>query len=211
MWGPKLTGRHEGKREEMGSVMRINLLLVMGLLAVSARGFAADAEAPVGAALYPSTQDSLTSVFTQDLTAQPLGINSTQAYKIEALNEFVPVRSESPSVFGEVKNIAGGAVKGFLKSPLIVLDGIKTVIGHFPGVGTDSKSDKVETVYTLAVPSLELKVGNEDRHTFFEREFAKRLANHRTAEDYGAPTQEELRGKKVLKILLLQMDFGSDK
>jgi len=110
-----------------------------------------------------------------------------------------------------VKNFAEGAVKVVIKSPFMVFDTLKTVIDRIPGTGSESKPEKVETVDTLSVPSLELKVGDENRHTFFEREFAKQLASHRTAQDFNNPGQEELRGKKVLKMILLQMDFGSDK
>src|SRR3990172_8361888 len=112
----------------MGSMQRMSLLLITGLLALSATAFASDEADPIQAALEEPAQDSLIQNFSVDLTPQPLQENSTQGYKIAAVEEFLPIRSEAPSVLGEVKNFAEGAVKVVIKSPFKVLDGFKTVI-----------------------------------------------------------------------------------
>lgn len=192
---------------------RISLFLVLGLVATGA--LAGDPSDPIQAALDQPSQDPFFPSFAQDLNPPPLQNQATQGYKIDALDEVLSDRAESSGVVEGITNIAGGAIEGavnlVIKTPTKVLGGIKSVFGHLPGIGSDTKTEKIEAVDTLGVPSLELKVGDEIGHTFFEREFAKQLANHRTVKDFGNPSEGELRGERVLKFILLQRDFRSDK
>lgn len=194
---------------------RVSTFLVIGLLAVGVGAFATDTVGPFCDDPLNGAADPLTPAFSEDLIPAPLQTKAVEGFKVNRVMDYVQEPDQNSTFVGEVTSFARNTLKGtykvISKPPVLLFDGFKSVLDHIPGAKPDSAPEMAENPATTAPATnsgLELK---ETRQTFFEREFAKQLANHRTAQNYDQSEKEELRGQKVLKFLMLHMDFGSDK
>jgi hypothetical protein len=180
---------------------RVALFALFGMLAVSP----AFGEGETGLFYLSPPETS----FDSFLVKPELQIRTT-AQPNESLEYLNWMKDEAPADRGVVQTLRtlGDNTKKILETPLKIVGKV------LPGERRETKSEQVEESELNDAGRLkELLLNSKaEKYTFFDKEDAKKLASQKTVEEFSSePNPKNKRfGDKLIKILVLTRDFGSE-